>query len=226
MEATDNKDAEMKPEEHEEAKEVKEGEQTTDQPQPDAEHVDEPVPKGKPISHLVDQAMAAMIQDMGFTKEVAEKSLLYTNNKSVEIAMDWIQQHQEDEDFLEEELIADESQFDPNKPKLTKEEKVAAAIELQKRLRAKRIAEDKKIAEEQEKERIRSTKDLQIAKRKMEEQQMNLRRELDRKEKMEFLKEKKRMEELLRKVSTKIWLILILKILGTMRKSRKAIYSR
>jgi hypothetical protein len=232
MEATDNTDVEMK---HEEvagevkegeviAEEVKEGEVLVDEVKPEGEHIEEPVPVGKPISGLIDQGMAAMIQDMGFTKAVAEKSLLYTNNKSVEGAMDWIQQHQEDDDFLDEEFIADESQHDPNKPKLSKEEKAAAAIDLQKRLRAKRVAEDKRIEEEHEKERIRATKDIQIAKRKMEEQRLQLDVDLDKKEKKKFLKEKKEMEELLRKVTTKIWLILILMFRNNVKEQARSMF--
>jgi len=157
-------------------------------------------PKGKPISDLVNQEFAMLIQEMGFTKAVAEKSLLYTNNASVESAMEWITLHQDDADFQEEELLADDfSSEDPSKPKLTKEEKVQKALELQKLLREKRLAEDKRLEEERERQRVQSTKEIQKAKRIMEEQQKKLQAELDRKEKMDFVKEKKRMEELLRK---------------------------
>lgn len=159
-------------------------------------------PQGRPISDLVNQEFAATIKEMGFSKAVAEKSLLYTNNQSVEAAMEWITQHQEDADFEQEELLAEDfSTEDPNKPKLSKEERIQAALELQRRIRAKREAEDKKMAEEREKQRIQSTKDLQKAKRIMDEQQKKLRMELEKKEKMEYIKEKKRMEELLKKVS-------------------------
>ena len=44
------------------------------------------------------------------------------------------------------------------------------------------------------------TKDLQLAKRKLEETQFKLRVEMEKKEKIEFLQEKKKMEELLRRV--------------------------
>ena len=104
---------------------------------------------------------------MGYTKEVAEKSLLFSNNISVEKAFEWIQAHENDSDFLEEEFLAEApGASDPNKPKLSKEERAQKAYELQKRLRgqsilvnlhiAKREAEDKRIAEEKEIERIRS----------------------------------------------------------------------
>lgn len=160
---------------------------------------EEDAPKGRPISDLVNQEFANIIQGMGFTKAVAEKSLLYTNNASVESAMEWITQHQDDADFLQEEFIAEESAEDPNKPKLTKEEKMQKAKELQDRLRKKREAEDKKLAEQQEEDRKRFNKELQMAKRKMEEAQANIRMEADKREKKEFMNAKKEMEELLRK---------------------------
>lgn len=122
-------------------------------------------PKGRPISSLINQEFASTIQEMGFSKAVAEKSLLYTNNGSVEGAMEWITQHQEDPDFEQEEFLAEEPAEDPNKPKLTKEERIKAAMELQQRIRAKREAEDKKLEEERELQRIKGTKELQKAKR-------------------------------------------------------------
>lgn len=115
-------------------------------------------PKGKPISSLVNQEFVSMIMDMGFTKAVAEKSLLFTNNLSVEGAMEWITQHQDDADFLEEEFLAEDvSTQDPNRPHLSKEERIQRALELQKQAREKRLAEDKKLEEEREKSRIHGT---------------------------------------------------------------------
>lgn len=182
--------------------------------------VEEEQPKGKPIGPLVNQEFVAFIMEMGYTRPVAEKSLLFTANQSVEAAIDWIQQHQQDPDFLVEEFLAeDPTSEDPNKPKLTKEEKIAAAKELQQKLRAKREAEEKRLAEEREKNRIKSTKELQKAKKKMEEQQLKLRLEIEKKERIEFMKEKKRMEELLKKV------FLVYECTGSMRKSRQTLCS-
>jgi len=162
---------------------------------------EEPAPVGKPIGPIVNQQWSSTIQEMGFSRPVSEKALLFSGNTSVEAAMDWIQQHQEDADFETEEFLAeDPSERDPNKPKLSKEERVQAAVDLQKRIRAKREAEDKKIAEEREIHRIQSTKELQKAKRIMEDQQTAIRLEMERKEKKEFIMEKKRMEEVLKKV--------------------------
>ena len=43
----------------------------------------EPVPKGQPISGMVNQTDAKALQDMGFSKNVSEKALLLTSNKGV-----------------------------------------------------------------------------------------------------------------------------------------------
>lgn len=40
--------------------------------------------------------------DMGFSKNVSEKSLFLTQNASLENAMEWIDKHSEDADFEEE----------------------------------------------------------------------------------------------------------------------------
>mgnify|MGYP001576875844 CR=1 FL=1 len=60
--------------------------------------------------------------EMGFSRNVAEKSLLYTQNLSVEKAFDWINEHQADPDFEDEERVEDTSTTDPSKPKLSREE--------------------------------------------------------------------------------------------------------
>jgi len=61
---------------------------------------------------------------LGFSRPVAEKSLLFTGNQSIEKAMDWIEQHQNDEDFEKEERVLETSTKDPSKPKLSKEEQL------------------------------------------------------------------------------------------------------
>ncbi len=62
--------------------------------------------------------------EFGFPREVAEKALLFTGNGTVEKAMDWIEQHSNDEDFYKEERIAESSNQDPSKPKISKEEQI------------------------------------------------------------------------------------------------------
>lgn len=56
----------------------------------------------EPISSLVNQQLASDLQNMGFSKNVAEKSVFLTQNKGIEQALDYIDKHQEDKDFEEE----------------------------------------------------------------------------------------------------------------------------
>lgn len=52
---------------------------------------------------------------------------------------------------------------------MTKEEKIKKAKEMQEAIRKKRAEDEKKLAEEQERNRVRITKELSEAKKKMEE---------------------------------------------------------
>lgn len=53
----------------------------------------------KPISDLVNQDEVTKLKELGFTKEVAEKSLYHTGNEGMEKALEWIEKHNEDADF-------------------------------------------------------------------------------------------------------------------------------
>jgi len=137
--------------------------------------------QGKPISSLVNQDMAKEIQGMGYSKNVSEKALLFTNSLSIEAALEWIENHKTDADFEEECLIVQEE----NKPKLTPEEAAERAKELQKRLREQRLKKEKEEELEREKNRIAGGKALTEAKRIMEEQQRQRDVEYKMKEKKE-----------------------------------------
>lgn len=65
-----------------------------------------------------------MLISLGFSKNVAEKSLLFSENKGVEAAKAWIEEHKKDADFEEEVRIVQEK-------KLTPEEAQFRAKELQ-----------------------------------------------------------------------------------------------
>jgi uncharacterized UBP type Zn finger protein len=56
------------------------------------------------VSGYVNQEYARQLMEMGFTKEVAEKALFFTlaQGGTTEKALEWIEQHGEDPDFLEE----------------------------------------------------------------------------------------------------------------------------
>ena len=94
---------------------------------------------------MVNQTYVSQIIEFGFPREVAEKALLFTGNQTVEKAMDWIEQHQNDEDFYKEERILETSSHDPSKPKLSKEEQLKILqekIELNRKLKAEQAIKD------------------------------------------------------------------------------------
>lgn len=123
-----------------------------------------------PISDKVNQAFAAELQGMGFTKEVSEKALFLTQNSSLEAAMNWIEEHQGDPDFLEELRIVGGAE--PVASKLTPEEAAAKARELQERLRKKRAEEEKALVLEQERNRLRMGKELNMARQQYEDAEL------------------------------------------------------
>ena len=147
-------------------------------------------PEGEAISEHVNQEFNAILQSMGYSKFVAEKALFFTQSASVEAAQEWIEQHKTDPDFEEELRIVKQ---EDNRPKMTKEEAIQAAKELQAQLRAKRKAEEEKLEREREKQRIESTKALAQAKREAEEAQ--LKRDIE-----ELKRQKKKDEEDKRKI--------------------------
>lgn len=130
---------------------------------------------------------------MGFPKAVAEKALFFTRDQggSTEKALEWIDQHSDDADFNEElKIVGKEEGSIKPVSNLTKEEKIQKAKDLQKAMQKRRAEEEKKLGEDQEKNRIRIAKDLSEAKRKMEEQQLKLSLGQAAREKKEFLNAK------------------------------------
>jgi len=68
-----------------------------------------------------------MIIEMGFTKSVAEKALFMTQGGGVPKAMEWIDKHSEDADFLEELVIVGQDGKEKAKSNLTPEERMEKA---------------------------------------------------------------------------------------------------
>jgi uncharacterized UBP type Zn finger protein len=99
--------------------------------------------------------------EMGFTKIVAEKALFMTQ-AGVEKAMDWINDHMEDEDFNEELIIV--GQPESASSKLTLEERQAKAAQLQKEVRARMDAKEKVRTIENEASRKKLEKEMAASK--------------------------------------------------------------
>lgn len=128
---------------------------------------------------------------------MAEKSLMLTNSKSVESAINWIEEHQDDADFEEELIITDVN--DKTKPKRTKEEIEALAKELSK-VQHEKFKQKEKLQEiENEKFRVQQTKEMMKAKQLADEAEERRLQELRRIEKTKLEQEKKKMEETLKR---------------------------
>ena len=163
----------------------------------------------KTITHLVNADFVKGLIELGFSKNVSEKSLLLTNNVSVEAALAWIEKHQSDPDYEEEMVLADQpqgengepvpTQDNEGKPKRTKEEIEKAAKELQEKIRKKREIKDKEEAEAKEKDRIKGTKEMLDDKIKFEQEQRKRDLEANKKEKIDDALAKKKMLEILEK---------------------------
>ncbi len=115
---------------------------------------------------MVNQEYCAMLEGMGYSKNVREKALLLSGNTSVEAAIAWITEHEEDADLEEELVVVGEKET----VKLSPEEAAEKARQLQQLLRERRKKKDEEEEREREKNRIQGGKALTEAKRKMEEQ--------------------------------------------------------
>lgn len=143
--------------------------------------------QGQSISSMVDQAFVTQLIEMGFSKNVAEKSIFLTQAKSIEPAMDWISEHQGDPDFEEELQIIQ----GPTPTSMTPEEAQIRARDLQIKLKHDREKKEKELELQREKDRIRTNKELSEAKAKFEEQERK--RAID-----EQMRQKKKVQDELR----------------------------
>lgn len=60
------------------------------------------------MSDLVNQELVSQLIDYGFTKTISEKALYLTGNDSVDKAVDWIEEHQQDPDYFDELVITED----------------------------------------------------------------------------------------------------------------------
>ncbi|OMJ88515.1 hypothetical protein SteCoe_9556 [Stentor coeruleus] len=151
--------------------------------------------QGQSISSMVDQSLVTQLIEMGFSKNVSEKSIFLTQAKSVEPAMDWISEHQGDPDFEEELQII--QGLTPSS--MTSEEAQARARDLQLKLKQDREKKDKELELQREKDRIRTNKELSEAKAKFEEQERKRAIDEQMRQKKKVQNELKDQQEILRR---------------------------
>lgn len=116
----------------------------------------------------VDEKLLEELESMGFSAARATRALHYSGNNSIESAVSWIAEHEDDPDIDQMPMIP-VGKIEPEKPALTPEEVKRIAQELRERARKKKEEEERKMEREREKERIRVGKELLEAKRIEEE---------------------------------------------------------
>ncbi|KAI3440824.1 uncharacterized protein J3R85_003056 [Psidium guajava] len=113
----------------------------------------------------VDKKLLEELEAMGFSTARATRALHFSGNTSVEAAVNWVVEHEEDPEIDQMPLVPVNSKAEAPKPSLTPEEVKLKAQELRERARKKKEEEEKRMEREREKERIRVGKELLEAKR-------------------------------------------------------------
>nr|XP_027093324.1 UBX domain-containing protein 1-like isoform X4 [Coffea arabica] len=120
----------------------------------------------------VDKKLLCELEEMGFPEARATRALHYSGNSSVEAAINWIIDHENDADIDEMPLSAQvpvDIPIEASDPFFISEEMKLKAPEISDQVRKNREVEEKKLERSREKERIRAGKGLQVAKRMAEE---------------------------------------------------------
>ncbi|GJP67466.1 hypothetical protein CLOP_g24286 [Closterium sp. NIES-67] len=145
------------------------------------------------VAPWVNPDLLADLEAMGFSHNRCVRALHSSGGESIESAVAWIADHENDPDIDTLPLVpAAES-----KPKkhLTPEEAKRLADELREKARRKREEEEKQREKERERERIRAGKELLIAKQKEEEEERKRRIEFRRREKEEEQRARERIRQ-------------------------------
>ncbi|XP_072960519.1 uncharacterized protein [Typha angustifolia] len=147
----------------------------------------------------VNKTMLEELESMGFPTARATRALHYSGNSSIEAAINWVAEHEDDSDIDEMPLVPVITETEKSKPSLTPEEVKMKAQELRERARKKKEEEERRIEREKEKERIRIGKELLEAKRIEEENErkrmLALRKAEKEEEKRAREKIRQRLEE-------------------------------
>jgi len=158
---------------------------------PDERKVGDPNPPE--IKENINQELLKEVMEMGFSELRAEKALFKTDNASLQHAVNWLAEHEDDAD-IDLPLLPPAAP----KPKMSKEEAEAKALELQKKLRAKRAEEEKLSEKEKERMRIESTKMMVEASEKLKEEERKRAFEQLRREKEEHERHRAALKEQMR----------------------------
>lgn len=147
----------------------------------------------------VDKKLLEELEAMGFPVARATRALHFSGNASIEAAINWVVEHENDSDIDQMPLVPVNTKVEAPKPSLTPEELKAKQQELREKARKKKEEEEKRTEREREKERIRVGKELLEAKRIEEDNErkriMALRKAEKEEEKRAREKIRQRLEE-------------------------------
>ncbi|KAL2319266.1 hypothetical protein Fmac_028235 [Flemingia macrophylla] len=145
----------------------------------------------------VNEKLLEDLEVMGFPKARATRALHYSGNSCLEDAVNWIVDHENDIDIDEMPLVDVDIDIDSSKSFPITEEMRIKAQNLRVQERKRKEEEEKKLDREREKERIQAGKRLLEAKRIAEENERNRILSLRKAEKEE---EKRAREKVLQKL--------------------------
>ena len=161
-------------------------------PPEDAKPQEEPKVEKKSILDFINPEVAKQLQEMGFSKNVAEKACLFSQS-NIEQAVGWIEAHQNDPDFEEPAQI--EVSAEKPKPQMSKEEAAIKAKELQEKMRKIHEEKQKELDREHERIRIQNAKEMAKAREAEKERQARLFVELKKKREKEEAEHRRQVLE-------------------------------
>jgi hypothetical protein len=147
-----------------------------------------------PVDDLDPEAIKHMTEEMGFSLIRAQKGLLFSTGKTVESAIEWLMEHQDDAD-IDDPIPKDAVGTQKLKPR-TAEETAAKVLEVKALLKAKRDEReeaDKVDLTEREKQRRFMGKEMAQTREQVEMSQRKREAQARKKEKMEAKKERDRI---------------------------------
>lgn len=146
------------------------------------------------VAPEVNKQMLEELENMGFPQARAIRALHFSGSASVEAAINWVVEHENDAD-IDEVLMVPAAQNVSHH--YTPEEAKAKMLELRERARKKKEEEERRMEREREKERIRIGKELLEAKRIEED---NERKRLIQLRKAEKAEEQRAREKIRQKL--------------------------
>ncbi|KAJ8557700.1 hypothetical protein K7X08_004466 [Anisodus acutangulus] len=143
----------------------------------------------------INRILVNELEAMGFSEAQATKALCSSGNSSLEAAVNWIIDHENDADIDEMSMVPVDIIETPTTS--DSEQAKLKAQELRERARKRREEEEKKLEKEREKERIRAGKELFATKRMAEE---NERKHFEAQRKTEKEEERRARERIRQKL--------------------------